>query len=159
MTREHKENPRLRELAILMDREIEASKATRAPTPMPICRQAFEDFAQHIPCIAWTADADGTVTFFNKRYHEFTGAQGPDYLPRFHPEDAARSAVKWREHAQSACAEPYTNESRVMGADGNYHWVATRAKAVLDKDGAILFWLGSATVLAMHVVEYLSAVA
>lgn len=111
-------------------------------------RTAFRTILDSLPDIAWSADPDGTITYANERWAEFTGlAEGQmDFETvknAFHPDDLDQ----WRRNWLAALdrGEPYEAEYRLRRAEGSYRWVLTRALPVHDAEGRIESWFGSIT--------------
>lgn len=121
------------------------------PKPLNINREAFEQFAHYVPSILWTASCHGRVCYVNPAFSDFTGLAPDDYLAAFHPDDADRLKDAFRHHAATQ-RSVYTESARVMGADGQYHWVLTRACPVILPDGSLSFWIGSSAVMVSHAV-------
>jgi PAS domain S-box-containing protein len=108
----------------------------------------FEDIAESLPQIVWTASPDGTVTYYNQRWREFTGfpqteGLGSGWKVALHPEDEARTIEAWRHSVETG--EPYEIEHRVSTFGGGYKWVLSKGVPVRDENGKIVKWYGSAT--------------
>ncbi|TFW05455.1 bifunctional diguanylate cyclase/phosphodiesterase [Oxalobacteraceae bacterium OM1] len=108
--------------------------------------QRFRRIADAMPQVVWTTDANGTVTYVNARFREYTGLPGlvgPNYMSPMHPEDLAR-----REEArQRALREggEYRFEHRIRAADGSYRWFLSHGVPLKDESGTVLGWYGSST--------------
>lgn len=131
---------RLRELAGLMSARIDALRGKQQVTN----GDAFRAFADLIPQVVWTAGPDGEVTFFNRRYYEFFGVTDCDWLAFIHPEDRQPTLDAWG--SALATGQPYWNTARFRDQDGRYHRVVSRATAVRDDGGRILYWVGSTAI-------------
>ena len=118
--------------------------------------QRFRLMADSMPQIAWTAEPDGSIDYFNENFQLYTGlgryAKGIRYeipppeqliLEVVHPDDAEQ-ITKAYQHAIRT-GEIYQSESRVRRADGTYHWHLSRAIPVRDESGQIIKWYGTAT--------------
>jgi PAS domain S-box-containing protein len=110
----------------------------------------FRLLTETIPQIVWTADPNGTHTYFNRRWFEYTHmdkeiALTPgawtSILPPEDREDALRA---WNESVRRG--EPYSVERRyVVRAGGGYRWHLVRAVPVRDERGRIIQWFGTST--------------
>lgn len=106
----------------------------------------FRALADSLPDIAWSANAEGRLDYFNRRWHEFTGLDGwkagvrPDVI---HPEDRERVDNGWAEAV--AKGTPYEAENRLRRADGEWRWMLVRAEPVRDEDGKPHRWFGTMT--------------
>ena len=101
-----------------------------------------------IPAMAFTAQPDGSRTFVNRRWVEYTGlnvgqAAGSGWGAAVHPDDLNSVLEKWR--MSLATGEPLEYEARFRGADGEYRWFQVRAVPLRDEQGDILRWSGVTT--------------
>jgi len=102
-----------------------------------------------IPTAAWTARPDGSNTFVNQRWSEYTGLRVEDTAGRgwetaFHPDDIGKHVERWR--AAVASGQPFENEARLRrAADGEYRWFLIRAAPLHDESGNVVRWYGIAT--------------
>jgi len=98
-----------------------------------------------MPQMIWIAAPDGSSTDFNPHWYEYTGLSvaeslGWGFLKAIHPEDRDRYLAQ----RQKALSQPDKIEYRLLGADGNYHWMLDQAAPVLQENG-ILEWVGTCT--------------
>ena len=99
-----------------------------------------------MPQIVWTTDADGTTTYFNERWYEYTGATAGSVSGAaevIHPDDLARTLEIWEESKTSGAV--FETEYRLRRADDDWRWHLARAVPVRDTSGAITGWVGTAT--------------
>lgn len=101
-----------------------------------------------IPTIAWSALPDGSNSYVNKRFVEYSGlsaglasASGCDAAT--HPDDLQQHVSKWM--ASVASGEPFENEVRFRRADGQYRWHLCRGVPLRDEAGNIVKWYGVLT--------------
>jgi PAS domain S-box-containing protein len=110
--------------------------------------ERYRQLADAMPHLVWTADPSGTTTYYNERFAEYTGLgeleEHGDLWSRFvHPDDLAGTAT--RRSAALASGEVFEAEYRFRAADGSYRWHLARAVPILDAEGAIDFWIATAT--------------
>ena len=111
--------------------------------------QYFHLLAESIPQMAWAAQPDGTIDYYNHHWYDYTGqtpdeAYGWGWQPTQHPDDLPRTLDRWR-HAL-ATGETFENEIRFRrAADGAYRWHIVRAVALRDATGNVLRWFGTCT--------------
>jgi PAS domain S-box-containing protein len=107
----------------------------------------FRDLAESMPQLIWIADPDGTVTYYNRRYQEFTGItlEGDDWkwAPALHPDDVERTVRAWQRAVETG--DLYEIEQRVQRADGTYHWYLSRGTPIRNAQGRIIQWYGTST--------------
>jgi PAS domain S-box-containing protein len=95
--------------------------------------------------LLWSTDAQGRVSWGNRRWHEYTG-QAPaeagthDWLNAWHPDDQKRAL----QHVQASEAAGYAwhLEGRLRSAAGDYRWFGVHAQPVPEGKGQ---WLAAAT--------------
>ncbi|HEV7300100.1 MAG TPA: PAS domain S-box protein [Tepidisphaeraceae bacterium] len=109
----------------------------------------FRQLADAMPQIVWAARPDGTVDYYNKRWHEYTGMPegltgDESWTPLAPPEDLKLVFVRWTEALRTG--QPYEVECRFRrSADGAYRWHLARALPVRDAHGDIVRWFGTNT--------------
>jgi len=114
-------------------------------------RQSEEELralANTIPQLAWMADPDGAITWFNQRWYEYTGSTpeqttGWGWKKMYDPEVLPAVLEHWNESVRTG--SPFEMEFPIRGADGNYRWFLTRVEAVHDRDGNVVRWFGTNT--------------
>jgi len=108
----------------------------------------LRDAIDTIPAIVWSTLPDGSNTYINRRFEEYTGLSaeqvaGSGWQALIHPDDLERHAGKWREAV--ATGKPHENEVRSRRSDGQYRWQLDRGAPLRDKDGNIVKWYGVTT--------------
>jgi len=102
-----------------------------------------------IPQMITVLAPDGTIAYANQAVLDYTGltigdVMNSDFRDRvFHPEDIERL----RDERQQALArgEPFENEQRARGKDGEYRWFLIRYKPLRDTSGRPSRWYVSGT--------------
>lgn len=98
-----------------------------------------------MPPAVWSARADGTRDYFNKRWYEMTGLPESDGVDHWdealHPDDWPAVEAGWRESI--ATAEPLEVEARLRHADATYRWHLCRARPIRGPTGAVERWYGT----------------
>jgi PAS domain S-box-containing protein len=99
-----------------------------------------------VPDQIFTIGADGRFDYMNERTRAFLGGEPDDstrWLDLHHPDDSLHVQVSWSNAMRAD--EPVEVESRMLGADGEYHWILTRAIPQHDDEGNIVRWFCSGT--------------
>ncbi len=109
--------------------------------------QRYRNLAEAIPQIVWTASEDGAITYFNRRWYEYTGQRADDALGHgwfaaIAPDDAARCIAAWRDGLSRG--EVFELECRLRDRDGKVRWHLCRAVPEIG-DGKLVAWLGTFT--------------
>jgi PAS domain S-box-containing protein len=112
-----------------------------------ISAQRFQFLAESMPIIIFTAKPNGQIDYCNRLLTEFTGLPCEEVCtagrtPFTHPDEAEEDDRLWRRSIESGA--PFQLESRFRRADGVYRWHLTRAAAMRDGRG-IVIWIGSST--------------
>jgi formate hydrogenlyase transcriptional activator len=107
-----------------------------------------------IPALVWCFRPDGTINYFNQRWHEYTGISREDaygvgdvestarvFRAILHPDDGPRVLAKWRQEILSA-GKPGEFEVRMRRHDGEYRWFMVRLEPLLDDSGRVTQWYG-----------------
>ncbi len=107
--------------------------------------QRFQQLAESMPIIVWTATKEGQVDYVTPLFFKYSGltgrSLGHDQWVRFiHTDDQARVMAIWSQCVESG--EQYEVECRVRRADGEYRWHLVRAVRVNEASG--IKWYGSA---------------
>src|SRR2546421_554805 len=116
-----------------------------------LCRpreELLRTLADSAPSMIWVADPDGTITFRNKQWIEYTGISPTENMNNWaelvlHPDDLDRCMQAWQQALKEG--SDYEIEVRNKRHDGVYRWFITRVLPVRDTSGRITAWYGSST--------------
>jgi formate hydrogenlyase transcriptional activator len=105
-------------------------------------------FIDAIPALAWSASADGSAEFFNRRWLEYTGLSAPEasgfgWKAVIHADDLPRTLGVF-ERARRV-AESFEIEGRLRRHDGVYRRFLMRGNPLLDERGEVARWYGTNT--------------
>ncbi|PYX40560.1 MAG: hypothetical protein DMG83_26435 [Acidobacteria bacterium] len=109
----------------------------------------LRDVVETIPAMTFTTLSDGSCTFVNKRWTEYTRlsveeTSGAGWQRAIHPEDLVRHSEKWR--LSVATGQVFEDEARFRRAvDGEYRWFLVRGVPLRDPHGKIVNWYGTLT--------------
>jgi PAS domain S-box-containing protein len=108
----------------------------------------LRDVIDTIPATVWSTLPDGSNTYVNKHFVEYSGLSaertaGSGWQAAIHPDDLERHAGKWIEAV--ATGRPHENEVRFLRSDGKYRWHLDRGVPLRDEDGSIVKWYGVTT--------------
>ena len=110
--------------------------------------EQFRTLANSIVQLAWMANADGWVHWYNDRWYEYTGTtleemQGWGWQKVHHPEHI-NSVTEFAKHAWNT-DEPWELIFPLRRHDGEYRWFLTRGVPVKNKEGKVIQWIGTNT--------------
>ena len=108
----------------------------------------FHTLADNIPNLAWMADAEGWIFWYNKQWYKYTGTtleemQGWGWQKVHHPDYVDSVTEEW--NTKLTNEEPYDNIFPLKGEDGNYRWFLTRITPIRDAQGNLIRWFGTNT--------------
>ena len=109
----------------------------------------LREAVETIPAMTFTTLSDGSNTFVNKRWTEYTGlsvekTSGAGWQRAIHPEDLERHSEKWR--ISIATGQLFEDEARFRrAADGEYRWFLVRGVPLQDRHAKIVRWYGTLT--------------
>ncbi len=108
----------------------------------------FRQLAESIPQLAWMAQPDGHITWYNRRWYDYTGAtleqmRGWGWQAVHDP--ATLPAVMQRWQASLQTGEPFDMVFPLRGKDGTFRPFLTRVMPLKDEAGRILHWFGTNT--------------
>jgi PAS domain S-box-containing protein len=116
--------------------------------PIAANEERFRHLVEATPALAWSSDAQGRVTYANRRLLEYTGldpaAAIEDWAHRaLHPEDDAKRGEAWRKAREGGGALEI--EARIRRHDGAYRWFLLRVLPLQDDAGRVVEWFGTAS--------------
>jgi PAS domain S-box-containing protein len=136
-------------------RLIGASKIARDITGLKQTRKSlheseerFRTLADHIAQLAWMAQPDGWIFWYNQRWYDFTGTnfeemQGWGWQRVHHPDHVQAVTEKFRQAIETG--EAWEDTFPLLGHDGEYRWFLSRALPIHDESGEIVRWFGTNT--------------
>jgi PAS domain S-box-containing protein len=126
--------------SIAIDAALRQSEARRAAA-----ERELQLTIDRIPALVVTYRPDGSRTFVNQTWRDYTGLslEDSERTSVVHPDDAARVAQDWR--TSLAAGAPIKTEARLRRADGGYRWHLVERVAARDESGAIIKWYAVGT--------------
>src|SRR6266403_2525843 len=108
----------------------------------------FRTLANSISQLAWMADGEGYIFWYNDRWYDYTGTtleemQGWGGQKVHHPDEVAR--VVERIKVAFATGEPWEDTFPLRSKTGEYRWFLSRALPITNEDGRVVRWFGTNT--------------
>ncbi|MBO9621652.1 MAG: GAF domain-containing protein [Sphingomonas sp.] len=129
-------------LFIAEQRELEERR--RAEAELQRQRDEFLTLANNISSLCWLAYGDGTIFWYNQRWHEFTG-KGPEedagWEAAHDPEAGPEVRRRWRQALKSG--ERFEMVFPMLRHDGVLRHFLCRIVPIRDETGAIFRWCGT----------------
>ena len=110
--------------------------------------ERFRMLADNMSQLAWMCDRFGEVTWYNRRWYEYTGLtfedmRGWDWSRVQHPDHLARVVAGVRLSRDTG--QPWEDTFPLRGRDGTYRWFLSRAIPIRDEQGHVVRWFGTNT--------------
>ena len=127
------------------------SDATQRRTNEQALRESVDRFgamADNISQLAWMADPDGNIRWYNKRWFDYTGTtpeemEGWGWQKVHHPDHLADVTEKISRHFKSG--EPWEDSFPLRAAGGEYRWFLSRMQPIRNEAGEVIRWFGTNT--------------
>ncbi|HCF26799.1 MAG TPA: PAS domain S-box protein [Cyanobacteria bacterium UBA11049] len=108
----------------------------------------FRLMADSIPQLAWMANPDGWIFWYNQRWYDYTGTtpqqmEGWGWQSVHAPDELPKVKARWQHSI--ATGEPFDLEFPLRGADGEFRWFLTRVNPMKDAQGNVVLWFGTNT--------------
>lgn len=126
---------------------LDISEQRRIQEELAGSESRFRKIAESLPQLVWTANAAGEVDYYNHRIELYKGAHRDqlrwDWQPLIYPDDAAMTVKSWKEAVEQR--QEYQCEHRLLMQDGTFRWHLSRGLPLLDNQGRLERWFGTAT--------------
>ncbi|WP_263379253.1 ATP-binding protein [Granulicella paludicola] len=108
----------------------------------------LQSFVDTFPALAWIANADGYITWYNRRWYEYTGTthedmQGWGWQSVHDPAVLPTVVERWTYSIKTHM--PFEMVFPLRGADGIFRSFMTRVVPIRDEAGTVLHWSGTNT--------------
>jgi PAS domain S-box-containing protein len=127
---------------------MDKNKLDDHATDLRKSEESFRTLANNISQLAWMADAQGTIFWYNQRWYDYTGTSldemyGWGWQKVHHPDHVQRVVDKIRLSFDAGVIWEDTFPLRAR--DGTYRWFLSRAVPVRDEHGQVFRWCGTNT--------------
>jgi PAS domain S-box-containing protein len=126
----------------------EITERKRAEAALAASETRFRELADNMSQFAWTADAKGSIYWYNRRWHEFTGTtleevEGWGWQKVHHPDHVDRVVNRIRQCF--AAGTPWEDTFPLRSREGTYRWFLSRAQPIRNEIGDLVRWFGTNT--------------
>lgn len=112
--------------------------------------EKYRNLADSLPAIVWTADKDGNIDYYNKKWYDYTGFEGIDSREAatkkiLHPDDVERATELWQNSKKNKSAYEIEYQFKEKNKDSTYRWFLGRAVPIKDSQDEVIQWIGTCT--------------
>ncbi|TGE27341.1 PAS domain-containing protein [Hymenobacter metallicola] len=120
----------------------------KAETALRQREKEFTALANSMPQLAWMAEPDGNIFWYNERWYAYTGTtleemQGWGWASVHHPDYLAGVIESWRQALTTG--KPWKDTFPLRSHEGEYRWFLSRAQPIHNEQGEIVRWIGTNT--------------
>lgn len=135
---------------------FDATRLQKANQAVQESEARFRAMADNIPQLAWMADGEGWIFWYNQRWYDYTGTnleqmQGWGWKSVHHPDHLERVVEKVARHFREGLV--WEDTFPLRGRDGQYRWFLSRMTPIRDASGKVVLFFGTNT----DVTEQLAA--
>jgi PAS domain S-box-containing protein len=110
--------------------------------------EQLRTLANAVPLLAWMAEPDGSIFWYNQRWYDYTGAtpeamKGWGWQSVHDPEILPSVVERWS--ASIASGEPFEMEFPLKSFEGKFRSFLTRVTPLRDEQGQVVRWFGTNT--------------
>lgn len=114
----------------------------------------FRTMADNIPNLAWMANADGYIFWFNKRWYDYTGTnfeqmKGWGWESVHDPKELVKTKADWMNAIESG--DSIEMVFTIKGADNAFRPFLCKVAPVQDAVGKIVRWFGTNTDISLQI--------
>ena len=134
--------------AVLTDAQREHEELLSARESLRQSERELRALADSMPQLAWIAEQDGSMIWYNQRWYDYTGATAQQMAGEGWRHVYAPDCVDAIEQVWEQCratGESFELEIPIRSSSGEFRWFLVRANAVRGSNGQPVRWFGTST--------------
>ena len=133
---------------IRLESDHDLTEQRKAEEQLHVSEHQFRTMANAMPQLAWMANPDGWIFWYNQKWYEYTGTtpqqmEGWGWQSVHDPAELPKVMERWK--ATIATNEPFEMVFPLRSMHGEYRAFLTRVSPIKDASGKVLRWLGTNT--------------
>lgn len=133
---------------LVVNRCWESLERARVTRELQESEVNFRQLANTIPQLAWMANPDGSIFWYNDRWYEYTGTaaadmQGWGWQKVHDPAVLPEVMDRWKQSLDTGT--PFDMTFPLRGDDGEFRPFLTRVNPLRDSSGQVQLWFGTNT--------------
>jgi PAS domain S-box-containing protein len=125
---------------------LETTGKKKSEQELKESEERFRMLADNIPNLAWMANADGWIYWYNKKWYDYTGTtpeqmEGWGWQSVHDANELPLVLEKWKRSI--AYAEPFEMVFPLKGANGTFRQFLTRILPLKNSQGEVFQWFGT----------------
>jgi PAS domain S-box-containing protein len=126
----------------------ETTERKKAQEALRESEQRFRTLSDNIAQLAWMADEQGSIFWYNQRWFDYSGTTleemyGWGWQKIHHPSHVERVTAKFKHHIEMG--QFWEDTFPLRRHDGVYRWFLSRAFPITDSQGRVTRWFGTNT--------------
>ncbi|HKX53884.1 MAG TPA: PAS domain S-box protein [Nitrosospira sp.] len=127
---------------------FDLSTRSRTEARLRASEARFRTMVNTIPQLAWIAETDGSRSWYNQRWYDYTGTTSEEMMgwgwQKIHDPELLPQVIKcWNE--ATAAEQPLDMEIPLRGTDGKFRIFLTRTEPLRNEEGQVVQWFGTNT--------------
>lgn len=138
------------EVYAILNFAVNVTDLVKAKKQIKQSEDKYRNLADSIPTIIWTADKDGNIDYYNKKWYDYTGFETVDSRESaskkiLHPDDLPKAVEIWKNSKKQKTGYEIEYQFKDRTKENGYRWFLGRAIPIKSEDGEILQWIGTCT--------------
>ncbi|MCD9855389.1 PAS domain-containing protein [Epilithonimonas sp. JDS] len=111
----------------------------------------YKNLADSLPIIIWTADKDGNIDYYNKKWYDYTGFEGiiddrkSASQKILHPDDVDKAMKVWKTSQKNKTGYEIEYQFKDREKENGYRWFLGKAVPIKNDQGEVIQWIGTCT--------------